>query len=237
MPRVPCTGRWCTAKTTPSPWRERHDLDARLHARALLGQHELAAGEVAPGSDSRIATCSGNDVLAVEVLVQAVVVAGAVSQQQRRRPRLAGRVAAREEVGVRAGIARRRCPSPRSSGWRSARAADRAPSRKSATSVGQRIAEVLVLAAPEAVPRHHDAAAKRARRRRTAPAIARHSSAVSSPSMTAQPCASRSRRRALQSMAADPAADDRRIVVRAPSRRHAAPSRSSSARLRSTPQR
>ena len=38
--------------------------------------------------------------LAVQVLVQAVVVVGAVLQQQRRRPLLAGRVAARDEVGV-----------------------------------------------------------------------------------------------------------------------------------------
>src|SRR3546814_8128284 len=34
---------------------ERHDLRSRLHARALLGQHELAAGEVParPGEPDR----------------------------------------------------------------------------------------------------------------------------------------------------------------------------------------
>jgi hypothetical protein len=39
---------------------ERHHLGPRLHSRPLLGQHELAAFEIRPGSDNRIATCSGN---------------------------------------------------------------------------------------------------------------------------------------------------------------------------------
>ena len=38
---------------------KRHHLRPRLHARALLGQDELAAGVVPAGSDRRIATCSG----------------------------------------------------------------------------------------------------------------------------------------------------------------------------------
>jgi hypothetical protein len=40
--------------------RERHHFGSRLHAWPLFGQHEFAAGEIPPGSDSRIATCSGN---------------------------------------------------------------------------------------------------------------------------------------------------------------------------------
>ena len=39
---------------------ERHHLRARLHARALLRQYEFAAREIAPGTESRKATCSGN---------------------------------------------------------------------------------------------------------------------------------------------------------------------------------
>ena len=69
---------------------ERHDLAARLHARALLDQHELAALEVAAGLAQQHRRLQRKHHLAVEIAVQAVVVAGAVAQQQRRRPRLAG---------------------------------------------------------------------------------------------------------------------------------------------------
>ena len=81
--------------------RERHDLGARLHARALLGQHELAAGEILARRRQQHRRLQRKDVLAIEILMQAVVVARPVLQQQRRRPRLAGRVAALEKIGVR----------------------------------------------------------------------------------------------------------------------------------------
>ena len=84
---------------------QRHDLGARLHARALLGQHEFAAGEVPAGLGQQDRDLEREDVLAVEVLVQAVVVALAVLQEQRRRPRLPGRMAALEERRVLARIA------------------------------------------------------------------------------------------------------------------------------------
>ena len=48
--------------------------------------------------------------LAIKILMQAVVVARAIAQQQRRRPRLAGGMATREEVGMRRRKARYRSP-------------------------------------------------------------------------------------------------------------------------------
>ena len=50
-----------------------------------------------PGSRQQDRDLEREHVLAVEVLVQAVVVALAVAQEQRRRPELPGGVAAREE--------------------------------------------------------------------------------------------------------------------------------------------
>ena len=82
---------------------ERHDLGAGLHARPLLGEDELAAGEVGAGLGQEQGDLQRKDVLAIEVLVQAVVVAGTVAEEERRRSRLAGFVAAGEEVGMPAG--------------------------------------------------------------------------------------------------------------------------------------
>ena len=79
---------------------QRHDLHARLHARPLLGQHELAAGEVASRIGQQDRELQREDVLAVKILVQAVVIAFAVLQQQRRRFGLSRLVAAREKGGV-----------------------------------------------------------------------------------------------------------------------------------------
>src|SRR3546814_13302515 len=62
-------------------------LDARLPARPLLGQHELPAGEVAARLGQQHGRLQGKHLVAVEILVQAVVVAGIVAQQQRRRDR------------------------------------------------------------------------------------------------------------------------------------------------------
>src|SRR3546814_8972576 len=68
-------------------------LDARLPARPLLGQHELPAGEVAARLGQQHGRLQGKHLVAVEILVQAVVVAGIVAQQQRRRPLLSGAMA------------------------------------------------------------------------------------------------------------------------------------------------
>ena len=75
------------------PLTERHNLRARLHARPLLGEHEFAAREV---SSRRLEQESGlkrEHVFPIEILVQAVVVALAISQEKRRRTDLAGAVA------------------------------------------------------------------------------------------------------------------------------------------------
>ena len=75
----------------------------RLHARTLLGHHELATFEIAPRLRKQYHHLQREHMLAVEILVQAVVVVGAVLQQQRRRPLLPGSVTARDEVGVPSG--------------------------------------------------------------------------------------------------------------------------------------
>src|SRR5690242_6256835 len=80
---------------------QRHHGRARLHARSLLRQHELAAAEVRRGLGEKKGKLQRKDVLAVQILVQAVVVAGAVLQEQRRGPCLARGGAARDEFGVR----------------------------------------------------------------------------------------------------------------------------------------
>ena len=72
---------------------ERDDLAARLHARPLLDQHELAAGEIADRVAQQHGRLQRKDEIAVEVPVQAVVVAGPVAQQQWRRPFLAAGMA------------------------------------------------------------------------------------------------------------------------------------------------
>src|SRR5438876_10623301 len=79
---------------------ELHDLGARLHARALLAQHEFAAGEIAPGLREQDRQLQWKHMLAVEILMQAVIVTGAVLQQKRRRLALACGVATLDERRV-----------------------------------------------------------------------------------------------------------------------------------------
>src|SRR5438046_2843966 len=61
---------------------ERHDLRSRLLARALLGEDELATGEIVVGPREQEGGLQRENMLAIDVLVQAVVVARAVLQQQ-----------------------------------------------------------------------------------------------------------------------------------------------------------
>src|SRR5689334_16274410 len=72
---------------------ERNHLGARLHARPLLGEHELAAVEILSRRRQQDRELQRKDVVAIEILVQAIVVAGAVLQQERGGPRLARGVA------------------------------------------------------------------------------------------------------------------------------------------------
>jgi hypothetical protein len=74
--------------------RQRDNVDAGLHARPLLRQDELATLEVLAGLCQEEGGLQGKDVLSIKVLVQAVIVALAIPQQQGCRSGLAGRVAA-----------------------------------------------------------------------------------------------------------------------------------------------
>src|SRR5262245_35476031 len=77
-----------------------HHLGTALDAPALLRAQELAAGEIAAGLRQQDGDLQRERELAIEILVQAVVVARAVLQQQRRRTGLSGFVAEREELLV-----------------------------------------------------------------------------------------------------------------------------------------
>ena len=131
----------------------------RLHARTLLGEHELAAFEIARRIGQQEGDLQRKDMRAVEVLMQAVVVAGPVAQQQRRRPRLAGAMAAAQEL-----VMGRREPGFQlhrlvpAIGDRRQQRIERAP--QAGDDARQRIGKVAVLATPVAMARHHDAAAK-----------------------------------------------------------------------------
>ena len=77
---------------------QRHHFGPRLHARPLLGEHELAAVKIAAGLRQQYRDLQREYVLAIEILMQAIVVAGAILQQQRRRPGLARGMAALQDT-------------------------------------------------------------------------------------------------------------------------------------------
>src|SRR5205085_4036103 len=68
---------------------ERHHFRPRLHARALFRQDELAAGEIAPWFRQEDRNLQREHMLAVEILMQAIVITGPILQQQRGGPGLA----------------------------------------------------------------------------------------------------------------------------------------------------
>jgi hypothetical protein len=76
------------------------DVGARLRARALLEQDELAALEVLARAVEHGHDLQREGDVAVDVLVQRVVAALAVAQDQRRRALLAGGAAALEQLLV-----------------------------------------------------------------------------------------------------------------------------------------
>ena len=67
---------------------ERHDHRPDLHARALLRHDEFAASEVLAGVRQQNSQLEREDMLAVEVLVQAVVIVDSILKQKRRRSAL-----------------------------------------------------------------------------------------------------------------------------------------------------
>src|SRR5689334_14161658 len=72
---------------------ERHHLSVRLLARSLLREHEFAAREVVSRHREEEGDLQWEDVLAIEILMQAVVIALAIVQQERCWPGLAGAMA------------------------------------------------------------------------------------------------------------------------------------------------
>src|SRR3984893_8535935 len=138
---------------------EGHDLRPRLHPRALLREHKLAPGEILARAREEQRDLEGKDEIAVEVLVQAIVIPGAVLQQKWRRPVLPGLVAAREITCVIAGIG---CGDVNalipaigdlSERWIKFRAQDRYRFR-------ERISEIFVLAPPKTMSGHDAPTAK-----------------------------------------------------------------------------
>ncbi len=214
------------------PLPQRGDPGPRLHPGPLLGDHELPTGEVAARLGEQDRHLQREDVLAIEVLVQAVVVAGAVLQQQRGGAALTGGVAAVEEGRM---LLRKVHPDPHGpvpaigrGGQARIEGGPQVLNR-----VGQGIGEVLVLTAPEAVAGHDHLAAEagglaieaghiralgggeQARDHRRAPGV--------EIALDARPVEARD---------AIPEAGG----LQGSERAHAAASRSSRARLRSTPQ-
>src|SRR5215469_13796765 len=78
---------------------QRDNDGARLHARALLGHDEFAAGELAARFGEQDGELKREGMLSIEILVQTVVIARDVLEEQRGRLRLAGVVATVEEFG------------------------------------------------------------------------------------------------------------------------------------------
>src|SRR5437870_8241841 len=136
---------------------QRHDLASGLRARPLLDQQELAAREVDARATQQHRHLQRKHQVTVDVLVEAVVVAGPVPEDERRRPPLAGGVTAAQEVveplGKPAALAER---APPVVGDGNQPGIQGPPQRVHERR--QRVAEVLVFSAPEAVPLHDDAA-------------------------------------------------------------------------------
>jgi hypothetical protein len=73
--RAVTNGDHCSVSLT-----QRQHKRSRLHPRALLGHHELAALEVSPRLRKQDHELERKNVLPVKILMQAVVVASAVLQ-------------------------------------------------------------------------------------------------------------------------------------------------------------
>jgi hypothetical protein len=132
-----------------------NDIGTR-RGRRRGGHHELATVELHAGLREKHGDLERKDMLTVEVLVQAIEVSLAVAKQKRRGTLLTGRVAAAKERGVGLGESLTESqdlvPSIRDRHERLVQGAAKLRERWR-----QRIRKVLVLAEPEAMPRHHDA--------------------------------------------------------------------------------
>ena len=79
---------------------QRHHFRSRLHPRTLFGQHELSSGKIPPGLRKEESHLDREDVLSIEILMKAVVVADAVLKQECSWPCLSSIMATLNEVGV-----------------------------------------------------------------------------------------------------------------------------------------
>src|SRR5215468_9007459 len=62
---------------------QRHDFRAGLHPRSLLGEHKLSASEVPTRPRQQDRYLDGEHMLSVEILMEAVVIAFVIFEQQR----------------------------------------------------------------------------------------------------------------------------------------------------------
>src|SRR5581483_539222 len=97
-PATPSDGAEPGGEEHEPPLYASHHLRSGLRARALLHEHELATLVVRPRPVEEDEQLKGERHLAIEILMQAVVPAGAVLEEERRRPRLSVRRAARQEL-------------------------------------------------------------------------------------------------------------------------------------------
>jgi hypothetical protein len=79
---------------------KRNHLWSRLHARTLLGQHEFATSKVCSRFREQNRNLDGEHVLAIEILMEAVVIACTVLEQQWRWLELPSLMATRQKVFV-----------------------------------------------------------------------------------------------------------------------------------------
>jgi hypothetical protein len=140
---------------------KRNDLWPRLHARTLFGKYKFSACKVGPWLRQQDRHLYGENMLAVKVLMQTVVVTLAILQQQGRWPQLSGIVASLEEFRMRLWIgdldSHQAVPA----------IGNLCQSRIDGCSnlgneLGQWIVEVLIFASSETMSRHDDAASKEA---------------------------------------------------------------------------
>ena len=80
--------------------RQRHHRNPRLHARALLGEHELTALEIFARLAEEDRHLERENMLAIKFLMQAVVIIPSVLQQQWGWTGLPGGMAAFDELGM-----------------------------------------------------------------------------------------------------------------------------------------
>src|SRR5688572_11345272 len=138
---------------------KRHHHRPRLHPRSLLRHDEFAAREVFLGLRQQNGELDGKHMLAVQVLMQAVVIVRSILQQKWRRFDLPGLMTTLDEVRVAVWITHGNAHGgvPAVGNGDEMRVEDRPEFRNE---IGQGIAKVFVLAASEPMPCHDDAAAE-----------------------------------------------------------------------------